>query len=71
MLSQNREVKFIDDLPAPAAHLGSVGRVHNNQLVTSFFHKNTLRGLSSLGDRGIWKRRKLFLRFALDIPITH
>ena len=29
---------FLDDLGAAAAHLAGVGRVHNNQLATSFFH---------------------------------
>ena len=36
-MNTNRQI-FLDDLGAAAAHLGSVGRVHNNQLATSFFH---------------------------------
>ena len=35
-MNTNRQI-FLDDLGAAAAHLGSVGRVHNNQLATSFF----------------------------------
>ena len=36
-MNTNRQI-FLDDLGAAAAHLRCVGRVHNNQLATSFFH---------------------------------
>ena len=36
-MNTNRQI-FLDNLGAAAAHLGGVGRVHNNQLATSFFH---------------------------------
>ena len=36
-MNTNRQI-FLDDIGAAAAHLAGVGRVHNNQLATSFFH---------------------------------
>ena len=37
IMNTNRQV-FLNDLSATAAHLAGIGRIHNNQLATSFFH---------------------------------